>query len=123
MDKKNTTILLIVVALLAIIGFWWWQNQPGQLDEFAKCLKDKGVKFYGAFWCSHCQNQKKLFGKSQKYLPYVECSTPDSRGQLQVCKDASIQVYPTWHFADNSAKEGELTLQQLSEKSGCQLPQ
>ena len=124
MDKgKIIIILLIVVVFLAIIGIWWWQNaQPGKLDEFAKCLKDKGAKFYGAFWCSHCQSQKKLFGNSAKHLPYVECSTQDSMGQLPVCNQEKIEGYPTWKFIDGTVEEGEMTLEELSEKTGCPLP-
>lgn len=125
MDKiKIAIILLTVSVILAISGLWWWQNsQPGELDDFAKCLKGKGEKFYGAFWCPHCQSQKSMFGRSKKHLPYIECSTSDSRGQLQVCKDEKIQVYPTWKFHDGAVGEGELSLQELAEKSGCQLPQ
>ncbi|MEK6827042.1 MAG: hypothetical protein AABX99_00990, partial [Nanoarchaeota archaeon] len=58
---------------------------PGKYDQFAQCLKDKGAVFYGAFWCSHCIAQKKLFGSSAKLLPYVECSTADASGQAQIC--------------------------------------
>jgi hypothetical protein len=97
-------------------------REPGQLDGFAMCLKDKAVTFYGAFWCSHCQNQKRLFGKSAKLLPYVECSTPDGRGQLSACTEKKIEGYPTWEFADGSRESGEVTLERLAEKSGCTLP-
>lgn len=39
-----------------------------------KRLKEAGAKFYGAFWCSHCQDQKVAFGKeAQMDLPYIEC--------------------------------------------------
>ncbi len=95
---------------------------PGKYDEFATCLKDKGAVFYGAFWCPHCQNTKKLFGSSAKLLPYVECSTADGKGQLQSCKDKNISGYPTWEFADGSRLNGELTLEQLAEKTACILP-
>jgi len=123
-SKKNIILIIVAVIIVGAVGYFWWSsnNQPAQLDDFAKCLKDKGVTFYGAFWCPHCQNQKALFGSSKKYLPYVECSTPDSNGQLKVCTDANIQVYPTWKFADGSTQEGELTLQELATKSGCVLP-
>lgn len=119
-------IIIIIVAIL-IIGFAVllinWQSQPGKLDVFAKCLKEKGAVFYGAFWCPHCQNQKALFGKSAKLLPYIECSTPDSKSQLAVCKDKNIKSYPTWEFKDSSRLEGEASLTQLSEKTGCQITQ
>src|SRR3989344_2965714 len=73
--------------------------ESGSLDDFAKCIADKGAKFFGAFWCPHCEDQKKLFGDSAQYLPYVECSTPDGKGQLEVCSSQNVKVYPTWEFA------------------------
>lgn len=96
---------------------------PGKYDAFAICLKDKGAVFYGAFWCSHCQATKKLFGSSQKLLPYVECSTADGSSQLPICTDKKITSYPTWEFADGSRLNGEVTLEQLAEKTSCQLSQ
>lgn len=42
--------------------------------ELAKRLKAAGAKMYGAFWCSHCFEQKEDFGKQALAdLPYVEC--------------------------------------------------
>ena len=96
---------------------------PGKYDAFATCLKDKGATFYGAFWCPHCQAEKKLFGSSVDLLPYVECSTPDANGQTQVCIDKGIKSYPTWIFADGSQLTGEIPLQQLADKTSCALPQ
>ncbi|KKR67391.1 MAG: Vitamin K epoxide reductase, partial [Parcubacteria group bacterium GW2011_GWF1_40_6] len=95
---------------------------PGKYDAFATCLKDEGAVFYGAFWCTHCQATKKMFGASQKLLPYVECSTADGRGQVQMCADKKIMSYPTWEFADGSRLEGEVTFEQLALKTSCQLP-
>ena len=113
-------------ALILVVGIVWLiatPGKPGKYDGFAQCIKDAGnVTFYGAFWCPHCQNQKKIFGNSSRYLPYVECSTPDGKGQLQVCKDKNIKGYPTWHFADGSVESGEVSLAKLSEKTGCDLP-
>lgn len=97
-------------------------SSPTALDDFAQCLTDKGAVFYGAFWCPHCQNQKKTFGTSEKKLAYVECSLPAGRGQTQECIDKKIEGYPTWEFADDSRESGELSLARLSEKTGCPLP-
>lgn len=125
-------ILIIVIIVLLIIGagvYFFWQSEHQNylaLSQFAACVKNSGALFYGAFWCPHCQNQKAefktFFESAEKDLPYVECSTPDSRGQLQVCKDQSIQGYPTWKFADGSTQEGEINLQDLADKTACPLP-
>jgi len=49
------------------------QSTP-QAVELARRLREAGAKMYGAFWCSHCQEQKGDFGaQAQKDLPYVEC--------------------------------------------------
>jgi hypothetical protein len=120
-------ILIICLLVLGVVATVLLQPNviptgPGKYDEFATCLKDKGAVLYGTFWCSHCQAEKKLFGVSQKLLPYVECSTPDGQGQTQICKDKNIQSYPTWIFADGTSLNGEIPLQQLADKTSCVLP-
>lgn len=119
---------VIIVLILGIIATVLLKGEstppgPGKYDQFAQCLKDKGAVFYGAFWCSHCQAQKKLFGSSAKLLPYVECSTLDGRSMLPVCTDKKIEGYPTWEFTDGSRMSGEISLEKLAEKTTCILPQ
>jgi hypothetical protein len=125
----KSSLVGVAVAIIAIGGIWYVMqggisapSTPGPLDGFAQCLKDKDALFYGAFWCSHCQNQKKMFGSSEKLLPYIECSTPDGKGQLAVCREKNITGYPTWIFADGSRESGELDLEMLAAKTGCELP-
>ena len=114
---------VIVLVLVGLVGWAIYNNNaPSKLDGLAQCLKDKGAVFYGAFWCPNCQNQKKLFGNAARLLPYLECSTPDGRGQLPVCMEQKIQGYPTWRFTDGSELTGEIPLSQLAEKTSCPLP-
>jgi hypothetical protein len=91
------------------------------IDTFAQCLGDAGAKFYGAYWCPHCQAQKKLFNNSKK-LPYVECSMPDGKAQTPVCITEKITGYPTWVFKDGTRVDGEQTFEELSTKTGCVVP-
>ena len=50
------------------------QHSPPGAADLARRLKVAGAKFYGAFWCSHCFDQKQEFGmEAQEDLPYVEC--------------------------------------------------
>lgn len=45
-----------------------------QTVSLAKRLKAAGAKMYGAFWCSHCYDQKQEFGQqAMAEFPYVEC--------------------------------------------------
>lgn len=116
-------ITIIVLIVLALGASFLIKTGPGNLDSFAQCLKEKGASFYGAYWCPHCQRQKAMFGSAASLLPYVECSTPDGKGQLQVCIDKKVESYPTWEFADGSRLTGEVALATLAEKTGCKLPQ
>ena len=116
-------VLVLILVVAGIGAAVFLKGGPGNLDTFAQCLKDKNVVFYGAFWCPHCQRTKAMFGSAAKLLPYVECSTPDGKGQLQVCQDKKVTSYPTWRFPDGTELTGERTLQELATKSSCTLPQ
>ena len=127
---KNAKILISVVVLLVlgvaaavILRNGDSEQNSKKYDSFATCLKDKGAVFYGAFWCTHCQAQKKLFGASQRLLPYVECSLANAQGQTKECVDKGIKSYPTWEFADGSRLTGQVPLATLAEKTSCVLPQ
>jgi len=114
---------IIGLAIVLAIGLSFLNNGNSgshEYDTLASCLTEKGAKFYGAFWCPHCSEQKKLFGASVKLLPYVECSTPDTTGQTQVCIDAKVEQYPTWEFADGTRTSAVMTPAKLAELTGCQ---
>lgn len=127
--KKQTKFIFFIIIIVIIVGGLGYVGAQAQvkkdskLDGFAQCLSDSGAKFYGTFWCSHCNNQKKMFGSSKKYLPYIECSTKDGNEQLPICKEAGIEGYPTWVFADGSRISGEVPLATLAEKTQCVLPE
>lgn len=117
--KSNYLVVLGIgiTAIIVVYLLYPRQQASGQLDVFAQCLAEKKVTMYGAEWCSHCQNEKKAFGSSFKYVPYVEC--PDDP---QKCITNGINGYPTWIFPDGRKLEGEQGLEKLSWESGCALP-
>jgi len=116
---EQTKFIFTMVLLVFLIAAC--SSEPSEFDNFAQCLTDNGVTMYGAYWCPHCQNQKEMFGKSFENVIYVECSLPNRAGQTQACKDAKINAYPTWEFKDGERVEGEVSLQGLSQKTGCRL--
>jgi hypothetical protein len=116
------TILIVLVIGSIVYAVVTQEKKAGAYGEFAQCVADSGATFYGAFWCPHCIEQKRLFGDAHKTIPYVECSTADRQGQTQVCIDANVQSYPTWDFADESRETGKLPLEKIAEKTGCALP-
>ncbi|MCI0503482.1 thioredoxin domain-containing protein [Candidatus Micrarchaeota archaeon] len=120
---KNDTVLLFgILGVAVLVAAAIFIFSPGKYDDLAKCLSGKGTKMYGAFWCTHCKEQKEMFGKSWQYVDYVECSTPDGLSQLDICKAANITSYPTWVFADGTRHSGPVTSEQLAVKAGCPLP-
>jgi thiol-disulfide isomerase/thioredoxin len=82
----------------------------------AEHLTEKGVVFYGASWCEHCQEQKRIFGASAARLPYIECS-PAGRNapQASSCNRAGVRSYPTWVIDGTSFAGRVFTLAQLAE--------
>lgn len=115
-------IIAIIVIFGGIVAFRVIEAQkPGEYDTLAQCIADSGATFYGAFWCPHCKEQKEMFGPSEEYLPYVECSLPSGNGQTQECIDAGIETYPTWELAGGERLRGTQTLEVLAEKTSCEL--
>jgi len=82
----------------------------------AKKLRLAGAKLYGAFWCSHCFEQRQAFGAAAAAdLPYVECY-PDgfARGTppAPACVAAGVQAFPSWSVGGRLI-EGEQTFDGL----------
>ena len=125
--KKNLPYVLGTIAIIVVFAFLFHgSGQPasGEHDSLAQCLADKGVKMYGAWWCPHCQAQKKDFGDSFKLINYIECAAGNpGSGQTQECNDAKIEGYPTWEFADGTRLSGEQTFNKLAETAGCEISQ
>jgi uncharacterized membrane protein len=87
----------------------------------ARHLTNSGVKFYGAFWCPHCKDQKAMFVKAAGLLPYIECDPRSPVGQPQVCQAAGIRAFPTWDISDRRF-EGVLSLEDLAKLTGYPPP-
>lgn len=125
MNKGTYIIIGITVLVVLGLGYVVAQRETvaSELDGFAQCIKESGATFYGAFWCPHCQEQKKMFGTASKLLPYVECSMPDGKTRMPICTEKNIESFPTWDFKDGSRETGVLPLETLVEKTGCTLPE
>ncbi len=123
MTKEVKIFIGIIIGLIILITGLLVLNAktPGEYDALAQCISDSNAKFYGAYWCPHCQAQKTLFGKSAKKLPYVECASSQAQ-QTQVCIDNKIESYPTWEFADGTRITGEQSFADLASKTGCVVP-
>lgn len=123
-DWGHKAIYAVLIVAAFGLAYYLGYRSSHKHDAFARCLSDRGLKMYGAYWCPHCQDQKDLFSASFKYVQYVECGVKgDTRAVAQVCKDADIKHYPTWQFPPTGERvERVFTLEELSDRTGCSLP-
>lgn len=94
MKFTNVSLLTVVASLVFLAGCTTTDN--GQNTKLAECLTSKGVTMYGTNRCSHCQNQKELFG----YDAFTKINFVDCDKEKNTCALAGVQGYPTWVFAD-----------------------
>ncbi len=117
-------VLAALVILVLHANYVAPQPEPlGPEDPMARALAEhlaeEGALFYGASWCPHCQEQKRLFGASASRLPYIECS-PAGRNTPQApsCNSAGVRTYPTWVINGQTFVGEVLSLAQLAAASG-----
>jgi hypothetical protein len=118
---RKVLVTVLVAVAVGVLIYLWKRPRASRLDAFAKCLAARQVKMYGLYWCTHCEEQKELFGSAFRYVPYIECGTKGSRAEQPSCVEAGVKNFPTWQFA-TERHEGILSLETLSEKAGCSLP-
>jgi len=123
-SKTKKVVLYGIIGALFVGAYLvgrYYKNH--KYDSFAKCLAGKNARMYGLYWCPHCADQKREFGSSFHYVPYVECASENNPHELTpACKAAGVKLFPSWQFGSEPPKEGVLTLQELSQKTGCRLP-
>jgi glutaredoxin len=112
MVKMKLFIFLFLIFIF-LIGC---APKTSKYDSFALCLFEKDATMYGTEWCSHCKNQKSLFGSAFKHVNYVDCDIDRDE-----CLRAGVNGYPTW-IINGKPYEGEQPLDRLSRLTGCELP-
>lgn len=120
--KKLFSLTLVSLSLLALAACSQTETPKASYTELAKCLTEKGVKFYGAYWCPHCQNQKKMFGDDIKYITYIECDPKGENPQPEECAKAGVERFPSWFFPGQGLITGEQKPEDLAKKANCELP-
>jgi len=83
--------------------------------SIAAQLEALDAHFYGAFWCSHCYDQKEALGReAMAKIPYVECSKDGYNSQTALCKEKKVPGYPTWEI-NGKLYPGEQALEELED--------
>ena len=114
--------IVAIVTITGTLGVYASQGKiAAQSNSFAGRLAlhltATNAKMYGAYWCSHCLDQKKQFGEAQKLVPYVECDSNGVNPQTELCQKKGITGFPTWEI-NGKMLSGERSLDELATASG-----
>lgn len=120
--QQNGKIIAVLLAVVTTLSACAMMN-PSKYDDFAQCLTEEDVTYYGSFTCPACAQQDQLFRASKEYIDYVECTTPDGQGTTVTCQTEEITSTPTWEFADGTRLEGVQSLETLADMTDCELPE
>ena len=117
-----TGAIVAIVTITGTLGIYSSQGKlAAQSNSFAGRLAihltDTKAKMYGAYWCPHCQDQKKKFGEAQKLVPYIECDGKGVNPQPELCRQKGITGFPTWEI-NGKMLSGERSLDELATASG-----
>jgi len=115
--KKRYIIFGVIIILSILLIYIGYKKQvsPGEYDDFTKCLTENNTTMYGTEWCPHCKSQKALFGKSFKYIEYIDCDR-----NKDICLQNDVTGYPTW-IIGNQSYPGEQSFYTLSKLTKCEL--
>lgn len=111
---------IFAIAALILLAGCGGPAAPGKYAEAAKCLSDKGVIMYGAYWCPHCSQQKKNFGDDFQFIRYQECDDSGVDGDHALCLKNGVTQYPTWQFPGQGNIVGEQQVRDLAKLANCQ---
>lgn len=121
--KISSTTWMIVLAVIVfgiVIGSALMKDKmPSDLDDFAKCITEKGGEIYGTHWCHNCADQKDQFGSSFQYIEYTECSSPGST-TFDLCP--GVTAVPLWKTKEGKEYTGNILLKDLAQIFECELP-
>jgi len=117
-----TGAIVAIVTLTGTLGVYASQSKiSAQANSFAGRLAQHltvtNAKMYGAYWCSHCLNQKSKFGEAKKLIPYIECDAKGENPQTALCQEKGIKGFPTWEI-NGKMLSGERSLDELADASG-----
>jgi uncharacterized membrane protein len=99
---------------------WIITSQSGTSEiALAEHLKKIGAKMYGSWTCSHCHNQKQLFGREafKSSINYIECAEQGENVQRELCDKEVTEGFPTWSI-NGKTYPGARPLEELAKLSG-----
>jgi len=112
-SRKWRRIGIYAVLIVAAFGLAYYLANRAQHkhDSFARCLTERGVKMYGAWWCPHCVEQKETFGASFEYVPYGSAASKATHtGSRRFAKTKTSSIIPPGSFRQRANEWSALSL-------------
>ncbi|NET36858.1 MAG: vitamin K epoxide reductase family protein [Cyanothece sp. SIO1E1] len=129
--------IIAVVTLVGTLGIYAGVNNPTAVAgadgktpppiettsgpaeiALAEHLSAIGAKKYSAWWCPHCHDQQRLFGREAfSRVDYVECDPEGQNPQTETCQAVGIKSYPTWEI-NGELHAGVKPLNEIADLSG-----
>lgn len=75
------------------------KESSAEANTLAQRIKKLDGRMYGAYWCSHCFNQKQNLGKQAfEMIEYIECDKEGFNNKHSLCREKKVPGYPTWEI-------------------------
>jgi len=115
--SKNTWLTIVIIVVVVAFGVYLSSrggNPPdGTLTkEVAQCIGENSV-LYVQLGCTHCEEQKEMFGENYKYIETIDCFYNKT-----LCADEQISGTPTW-VRNGEQYVGVQSIEKLREITGC----
>jgi hypothetical protein len=126
MEMGQRVLLTIGVVVVLMAGFFLITNAITKYtgfsitaeieeDSFKSCLKEKGILLY-----VNTNDLSETLGDLELIDHLADVEITNCLRNNQVCLDDGVSSFPAWVSGDNLAY-GDITIDELSELSGCSL--
>ena len=95
-----------------------------KIQEFSKCLADKGLRVYYAGWCGHCHTLIETFGgleNAEEIMLECQTETQQPGKDSDLCDVEDIRGFPTIKV-NGEPYTGARTFEAFAEATGCSAP-
>ncbi len=96
-------------------------EEQQQMMSFVDCLDSKGVYLYGTEDSLLIKKQKLIFKEVSIDNIFFNCKEGDTGDILFECLVEDVIFFPTWILGDGTRHEEVLSMEDLSEITGCSL--
>lgn len=115
MKNKNFLFLIAIIlaVILIIILIFLFKKPEINADlETIKCIGNNSILYYSKV-CSHCEEQKRVFGDNFNYLTSIDCLEFP-----QECWKNNIIKVPSW-VIKGVRYEGKKSMEELISLTEC----